>query len=213
MARRRRLIGPRESPADDSAARPGAAVLRGRAAVKAQRALPQREMAERGGGGHALSGREAAAMPASENGAARAIGWRQLYRWFAPWIGGLLLVLAALLGLFTAAGAQDTTDAAGGYTLCALALVALARGIKACGDGTGRGIWSPFLVEDGDTLLLLAVLQSGLAVGGLLLAARAGDALWQYSGCAMFLASIAIIGGNLKHYFDRCDRRARQGVP
>ena len=156
---------------------------------------------QRGDGGSAS---EANAPPVLVPNA-EAVGSRQLYRWIAPWISGTLLVLAALLGLFTAAAAQSAGDAAAGYIAFALALAALARGIKTYFDGAGTGIWSPFLAAGSETLLLLVVLQSGLAVGGLFLAARAGDALWQYVGYALFLVSVIVIGSNLKHYFDACD--------
>lgn len=139
-----------------------------------------------------------------------AVGLRQLYRWAAPWISGTLLVLSALLGLFAAAGAQSTCDAAAGYITFALALAALTRGIKTYFDGASTGIWSPFFATDRDTLLLLVVLLSALAVGGLFLAARAGDALCQYIGYALFLTSGIVIGGNLKHYFDVCDNTGQR---
>ncbi len=148
------------------------------------------------------AGPEPASPPARE-ARTQAVGLRQLYRWFAPWIGGALLVVAALLGLFTASAAQGSGDFIAGFVTFALAMLALARGIRNYFDGVSAGFWSPVLVTDPNALLLLIVLLAGLAILGLVLAARTEDAICQYIGYALFVASIAMIAWNLKHYFDR----------
>lgn len=141
------------------------------------------------------------------------VGLRELYHWFAPWLGGVLLVIVALLGLFTASAARDSGDFTAGLVTFILAIIALARGIRNYFDGVGGGFWSPVLVVDPTALLLLVILLAGLAVLGLVLAARARDTVWQASGYALFGTSIAVIAWNLKHYFDWHDEKERRDLP
>ena len=75
------------------------------------------------------------ARPPTREALTRAVGLHELYRWFAPWVSGLLLVIAALLGLFTASAAQDAGSFDAGFVTFGLAIFALARGIKNYFDG------------------------------------------------------------------------------
>lgn len=135
-----------------------------------------------------------------------AVGLRELYRWFAPWLSGGLLVATALLGLLAASAAQSSSDLAVGLLTFGLAIVALARGIRNHFDGIGTALWSPALVTDAASLLILIFLLAGLAILGLVLAARLPGSAWQKIGYALFGASLAMIACNLKHYFDYRDR-------
>ena len=131
------------------------------------------------------------------------VGFRELGRWFAPWLCGGLLAAISVFGLISASAAADAGGEAAGFITFGLATIALARGIKNyCG---GVGFFAPFFVEDATSLAILALCLAGLAVAGLVLAARAGDAVWQCVGYALFVASLAVLAGSLKHYFDRRD--------
>jgi len=132
---------------------------------------------------------------------------RWFLKWLMPWAGGVFLVVAALLGLFTASGAADAAADAAGWITVALALLALALGLKLYWDGGSKRLPELVLVEDTDALLLLIALLAALAIGGLLLAARWSDGALHDSGFALFGSSLAILFWNLKHYFDRREIR------
>ncbi|HEX7966794.1 MAG TPA: hypothetical protein VF502_01140 [Stellaceae bacterium] len=151
------------------------------------------------------------ASPPTREALKQAVGLRQLYRWFAPWVSGLLLVTAALLGLFTASSALGAGNFDAGLSTFGLAIFALARGIKNYLDGGSTVLWSPALVEDTDSLLLLVFLLAALATLGLVLAARARESVWQDIGYALFGTSLAMIASNLKHYFDWRERNQDRG--
>ncbi len=147
------------------------------------------------------------ASPSTGEARTQAVGLWQLYRWLAPWVVGAVLVAAALLGLYAASRARSSADSAAGFATFALAVLALIRGIRNYFAGVGIGARPPAPVADPGTLLLLIILLTGLAILGLVLAARGPDPLWQLIGYALFAASLALIAWNLKRYFDAEQRR------
>lgn len=127
--------------------------------------------------------------------------------WLTPWACGAFLVVAALLGLFTASNAADPATDAAGWITAALALLALALGLKLHWDGGSAALTQLVLVDETDALLLLIALLAALAIGGLFLAARWSTGVLYDSGWALFGFSLALLFWNLKHYFDRRDSR------
>lgn len=134
------------------------------------------------------------------------VGLDLLWRWTAPWLAGVLLAGASLLGLFTASRAEDGASYEIGLITAALALLALAWLIKRHFDGASAAAGLPVLVEDAAALVVLIFLLAALAIAGLLLAARSSTDLLQAVGYALFGYALVFIGWNLKHYFDRQER-------
>jgi len=133
----------------------------------------------------------------------RAVALHELYLWIAPWLSGVLLVIAALLGLFTASQASLSA----GLVTTGLVLLALALGLKRYFDGASPSLWPGTFVNDAGALLVLIVLLAVVAILGLILAARAQAPVWEYAGYGFCGASLAVIAANLKHYFDWQDRK------
>jgi CDP-diglyceride synthetase len=127
-------------------------------------------------------------------------------RWLAPWLLGAFLVLAMLLGLFTASRAEDDASYALGFVTAGLALLVLAWRIRRVADG--RNAVAPVLVDDPTALVIAIALLAVLAIAGLWLAARSGVVTVEAVGYALFGFCLAFIFANLKHYFDR-----REGGP
>lgn len=138
------------------------------------------------------------------------VAFAQLWRWVAPGIGAVILSVAFVLGLWTASGATNSGTGAIGFGAAALALIAIAWGLKAYFDGSAFSL----LVETSEALVLLAGLLSALAIAGLALAARSADFAARSAGYALFVASVALVFWNIKHYFDCRDAQPRtQGPP
>lgn len=135
------------------------------------------------------------------------VGWDELGRWVAPWLLGALLAAVALLGLFAASRAADDGACAIGLSTAALALLALAWMIRRAGDGAASLRPLPLLVEDATALVIVVALLALVAVLGLVLAARSGEATLTATGYALFGFGLVFIFWNLKHYFDVRERR------
>jgi hypothetical protein len=151
-------------------------------------------------------------MDGDEHGAAQApeaeerVGWGELWRWFAPWLGGAALVALALLGLFVASRAVDEAAYAGGFAAAAIAAVALGWRIRTGFEGRRGGAALPVLVEDGDALVVLVAVLVVLGLLGLFLAARGEEPMAIYGGYGLFAGALVMIFWNMKHYFDRRER-------
>lgn len=131
----------------------------------------------------------------------------ELWRWAAPWLLGALLVVVALLGLFTASRAQDEGAYAVGFVTAGLAVLALAWRIRRAFDGAAPRTPLPVLVDEPVALAIVVVALAVLAVVGLLLAARSNEAVVAAVGYALFGFSLVFLFWNLKHYFDGRERR------
>lgn len=151
-------------------------------------------------------------MDGNDHGAAEApaagerVGWGELWRWFAPWLGGAALVALSLLGLFVASRAADDATYAGGFVAAAIAAVTLGWRIRAGFEGERRDAALPVLVEDGDALIVLAALLVVLGLFGLFLAARGEEPMAIYGGYGLFIGALIMVFWNVKHYFDRLER-------
>ncbi len=137
--------------------------------------------------------------PASEE----RVAWGELWRWFAPWLGGAVVVALGLVGLFVASRAADDATYAGGFAAAAVAAVTLAWLIRAGFEGRRRSLALPMLVEDGDALLVLVAALIVLGFFGLFLAARGEEPMAIYGGYGLFAGALVMIFWNIKHYFDR----------
>ncbi len=135
------------------------------------------------------------------------VGWQEVGRWAAPWITGALLVAVALIGLFTASRAAEGGAYIMGFATAGLALLALAWLVKRACDGETRLAGLPVLVDDAVALVIVVALLAALAVLGLLLAARAREAVVETTGYALFAFGLVFIFWNLKHYFDAREQR------
>jgi hypothetical protein len=151
-------------------------------------------------------------MDGDEHGRSRApaseerVGSRELWRWFAPWLGGAALVALGLLGLFVASRAGDDATYAGGFAAAAIAALTLAWRIRAGFEGRPSIAASALLVDEGDALLVLLAVLVVLGLLGLLLAARSEEPMATYGGYGLFAGALVVIFANIKHYFDRQER-------
>jgi len=127
---------------------------------------------------------------------------RDIWQWIAPWLLGVLLGCAALLGFFTARGARGADTYAVGFITAGLALLALIWLVKHACDHPAPGLPLDILVDRPESLLLLVALLSALAVGGLFLAAETRGAA-ESAGYALFVVCLIVIASNLKHYYDQ----------
>ncbi|HEV2263475.1 MAG TPA: hypothetical protein VGR79_02970 [Stellaceae bacterium] len=137
---------------------------------------------------------------------ARRVPLRDIWNWIVPWLLGVLLGCASLLGFLTASGARGPDTYAAGLFTAGLALFALIWLVKHVCDHPVRGWPFDILVERPDSLLLLIALLSAIGVGGLFLAADARGAV-ESAGYALFVVCLVFIGWNLKHHYDRIDSR------
>ncbi|MGH7013900.1 MAG: hypothetical protein ACREEL_07050 [Stellaceae bacterium] len=129
---------------------------------------------------------------------------RDIWIWIAPWLAGVLLACATLLGFFTASGAPGPDTYAAGLATAGLAFLALVWLVKRCVDHPAEGWTFDILVDRLESLLLLVALLIAIGIGGLFLAADARGAA-QSAGYALFVVCLIFIAWNLKHYYDRTD--------
>jgi hypothetical protein len=122
----------------------------------------------------------------------------QVWRWIAPGVFCVVLMVIVFLGLRSASGAADGGTEAVGFATAGLALIALGWGLKAQFD---QAQWSP-LVSRGDSLVVLSGILAVLAIIGLMVAARGAGVTLTSAGYALFIVSVALICLNLRHYFD-----------
>ncbi|MGH7000847.1 MAG: hypothetical protein ACREEA_05015 [Stellaceae bacterium] len=135
---------------------------------------------------------------------ARRVPLRDIWSWIAPWLLGVLLGCASLLGFLTASGARAPDTYAAGLFTAGLALVALIWLVKQACVHPAPGWPFDILVERPESLLLLIALLSAIGVGGLFLAAGARGAA-ESAGYALFVVCLVFIGWNLKRHYDRID--------
>jgi hypothetical protein len=152
----------------------------------------------------ALNPEAATAAATGAADAAAPVSWSELWHWYAPWVLGAVLVLALFLGLVTAAMAADSDAETLGYVTAFLALLGLGWELNASLAGTPL---PSLLVDTEEALGALLVLLAALAIGGLIAAARSDSSAVQSAGYALFLISLALAFGNLKHYYDRREAR------
>lgn len=131
----------------------------------------------------------------------------QVWRWIAPGVFCVVLVVIAFLGLWSASGAADGGTEAIGFATAGLALIALGWGLKAQFD---QRLWSP-LVSRGDSLVVLSGILTAFAIIGLVVAARGEGVTLTSAGYALFIVSVALIFLNLRHYFD-CQESVRDAA-
>jgi len=137
---------------------------------------------------------------------AQRVPLRDIWNWIAPWLLGVLLGCASLLGFLTASGARGPDTYAVGLFTAGLALVALIWLVRHACDRPPHSWPLDILVERSESLLLLIALLSAIGVGGLFLAANARGAA-ESAGYALFVVCLVFIGWNLKHHYDRIDSR------
>ena len=131
----------------------------------------------------------------------------QVWRWIAPGVFCVVLVIIAFLGLWSASGAADGGTEAIGFATAGLALIALGWGLKARFD---QRLWSP-LVSRADSLVVLSGILTVFAIVGLVIAARGEGVTLTSAGYALFILSVALICLNLRHYFD-CQESVRDAA-
>jgi len=134
---------------------------------------------------------------------APALSGREVWRLVAPWLGHAFLAAAAVLGLFTASGAEGATYETGIATFVVAAILIFVR-MKRQLDGREIGFLLPVASTDIDSLLVTVVILAVLGLIGVTLAATVGGELYGV-GLALFLVAVAIIFSNIKRYFDLRD--------
>ena len=131
------------------------------------------------------------------------MGLAELWRLVAPWFGYAFLVMAAVLGLFTASGNVDGATYASGLGTFALAVLLIAVRMKRQLDGREVGfLWAAVAARDTDTLLVSIALLTVLGLVGAILAATVGGALYG-EGLALFIVCAGFIFLDIKRYFDQ----------
>lgn len=146
---------------------------------------------------------------ASRMGGEAPAGARLAWRWLRPWVGGGLLVAAALLGLISASEAQ-TADASlywGGLALAMLSAAALFLRIKHAFDGIDDGMTLDARIENSDTLWIFVPVMTALALAGILVAGATPPGIDHFFGLALFCIATACIFLTLKGYYDSQDHR------
>ena len=137
---------------------------------------------------------------------AQRVPLRDIWSWIAPWLLGVLLGCASLLGFLTASGARGPDTYAVGLFTAGLALVALIWLVKHAVDHPAHDWPFDISVERPESLVLLIALLSAIGIGGLFLAADAHGAA-ESVGYALFVVCLVFIGWNLKRHYDRIDSR------
>ena len=135
---------------------------------------------------------------------------QQVGAWIAPWLAGVSLGGAALVGFLTASGAREPDTYGAGLLTGVLALVALAWLIKRAFDRGLEGWPQKIVVDRPESLVLLIAALTAIGIGGLFLAADARGAAVTI-GYALFAVCLLFIGLNLKHYYDRTDSTRHDG--
>ena len=128
----------------------------------------------------------------------------EVWRIVLPGLGYVFLALAGVYGLFTASEAGDGPTYAAGLGLFILAALLIAVRLKLQFDGSEVGFLLPMVIERLDSLLVAIAVLTVLGLGGFILAAAVGGALYGI-GLALFVVSALIIFLEIKRYFDRRD--------
>jgi hypothetical protein len=154
-------------------------------------------------GRHAAAGHEAADPAVVRTDLAT------VWRLVAPWLGYLLLAVAAVLGLFTASEAGEGEDYVAGLLTFGLAVLVIAWRMRDQLDGRDDGLLLPVMADGEDALLLWIAVMAALGIAGLLVAA-ATESVLHVAGIALFVVAALFIFAAMKRYFDR---RERGGPP
>lgn len=138
-------------------------------------------------------------------------GARLAWRWLRPWVGGALLIAAALLGLISASEAETANSSLywGGLALAVLSAAALFLRIKHAFDGIDDGLILDARIENSDTLWIFVPVMIALALAGILIAGATPPGIDHCFGLALFGVATACIFLTLKGYYDSEDRRRR----
>ena len=129
----------------------------------------------------------------------------EMWRLIAPWLGYIFLGGAAVLGLFTASGADDEATYASGLATFAVAAVLIAWRMKQQFDGREVGFLLPVSAAGSDTLFVTIFVLAALGLAGVILAATVGGTVYGI-GIALFIITAAFIFIEIKSYFDRRER-------
>jgi hypothetical protein len=132
-----------------------------------------------------------------------------VWRLVAPWLGYLVLAVAAVLGLMTASEAGEGEDYAAGFLTFGLAVLITLWRLRDQLDGRDDGFLLPIMVNGEDALLLWIAVMGALCIAGLLLAA-ATESVLHIAGFALFVVAALFIFVAIKRHFDR---RERGGPP
>lgn len=130
---------------------------------------------------------------------------REAWRLVAPWLGYVFLGAAALLGLFTASGADDQATYASGLATFAVAASLIAWRMKRQLDGYEVGFLLPVAVANADALLVTIAVLGAMGLAGATMAAAVGGTVYGI-GMALFIICAAFIFIEIKRYFDRRER-------
>jgi hypothetical protein len=136
---------------------------------------------------------------------APAVSAGEAWRLVAPWLGYVFLGAAALLGLFTASGADDAATYASGLATFAVAASLIAWRMKRQLDGYEVGFLLPVAVSSSDALLVTIAVLGAMGLAGAVLAATVGGTVYGI-GLALFIICAAFIFIEIKRYFDGRER-------
>jgi len=121
-------------------------------------------------------------------------------RW---WIGGGILAIAFVIGLYSASRAESALASWLGFGLSAMALIAAAMLMNQIfRDGRDR-FFPDFKVREGTSVCILVAVLGVAGLGGLLIAARAPDSGLYNTGLLIAAAAIAWIFFSLRDYFNQ----------
>jgi uncharacterized membrane protein len=128
----------------------------------------------------------------------------EVWRLLAPWLGYLVITLAAIVGLFAAAGLADPADRSAGVLCFFLAAALIAWRIHRQTGGEEDGFFLRLAIRSSDELLRAVAIFAVLGVCGLL-AATAGEGVFRSCGVAFFICCVGLIFFHMKGYFDYRD--------
>lgn len=137
-------------------------------------------------------------IAAQEAPAGAGAAWRLV----APWLGYGFLGGAAVLGLFTASGAEDDATYASGLATVAIAALLIAWRMRQQLDGRDIGFLLPVAAAGSDTLFVTIAVLAALGLAGAILAATVGGTVYAI-GIALFIIAALFIFIEIRRYFDR----------
>jgi hypothetical protein len=137
-----------------------------------------------------------------DNAPLPAVSGTEAWRIVAPWLGYAGLGAAAVLGLFTASGAEDGATYDSGLVAAAVAIILIVWRMKQQLDGREIGFLLPVTPADFDTLAVTIAVLAVLGVVGGILAATVGGTLYDI-GLALLIICAIFIFFEIKRYFDR----------
>jgi hypothetical protein len=130
---------------------------------------------------------------------------RAFWSWLGFWLQILVLGVLAILGAFTASGADMPGDYACGMVLSLAAFALAFLDLKRRLDGSESGSGDLLLVGDMWNLALVIPLFTVIGLAGLFIAHGWEEGAMHSAGIALFIVSGAIIFLDMKHVFDRME--------